>query len=208
MERRFLLGALVAMLCGCSGSGSTTPVTQAPVIQATAPKIVFIGDSITALWATLPADAINMGVPGETSDQMLARFDDVIAAHANIIVILAGTNDLRHLANPTIDNISKMADKASHASMRVVIGTILPINDWSAGMPLDATAGNIAVHAWNRDLKNLAAGFGYQIADYYPGMVLPDDTQNSALFKADRLHPNDAGYAVMWGILERLLHGS
>lgn len=202
--------ALAALLAACGG-GTEAPVpTPAPV--APAPQkletVVFVGDSITAYWK-LPDGILNAGVGGNTSADMLARFDtDVMSKKPTVVVILAGTNDIRHVVAPTTQNIGTMADRAAASGARVILGTIPPINDWAQGMPVTAVEGNQAVLDWNRDLRNMAKGFGYQLADYYPGLVNADGTQNATLFTSDRLHPNDAGYAVMWPVVSPLLHGN
>lgn len=206
---RHIYGILLAMLlCGCGGgtepSNSAAPQAVAPS-ESTGP-IVFMGDSITAYWTTLPAQDINMGVPGDTTVQMLARFSDALNEHPGILVILGGTNDIRHIANPTIDNIATMADEAVQQGAIVVLSTLPPINDWSAGMPVDAMQGNAEVLAWNQSLRDLAHSKGYRLADYYPVLVLPNGAQNPALFNDDHLHPDPAGYAVMWPILQPLLN--
>lgn len=200
---------LCALLTACGDAQSppsTVPTNSVPP-SAVGP-VVFIGDSITAYWP-LPAGIIDAGVPGDTSAQMLARFDaDVLAYSPATVVILAGTNDIRHLASPDQSNLFAMVEKAESAGAHVIVGTIPPINDWSAGMPVDAAQGNAEVMAWNRGIRDAAFAYGFEIADYYPRLVNPDNTQNAALFNSDHLHPNAAGYAVMTPVVNARLHGN
>lgn len=199
---------LVAMLAGCGGSQSASvPMTGAYTATAAvrAKLVVFMGDSITAYWGpSLPvSDASDVGVPGETSDLMYARFkNDVLDQHPTTVVILAGTNDIRHNGyRATQAYVQQMANDAAAAGAQVILGTVPPINDWNSQMPVTADQGNAIVAQWNDSLKTLALQFGYQIADYHSLMVLPDGTQNSDLFNSDRLHPDPAGYVVMWKAL-------
>lgn len=164
-----------------------------------------MGDSITYYWGpTLPvANASDVGVPGETSDQMYARFkNDVLDQRPTTVVILAGTNDIRHNGYAATQTyVQKMANDAAADGARVILGTLPPINDWNSQMPVTADEGNALVATWNADLKMLAAQFGYEVADYHSLMVLPDGSQNANLFNADHLHPNAAGYQAMWQAL-------
>ena len=65
------------------------------------------------------------------------------------------------------------------------------------------------LHAqWNEGIRAGARTYGYTVAEYYDAMINSDGTQNAALFAIDRVHPNGAGYAVMWGVLAPLLNVS
>jgi lysophospholipase L1-like esterase len=178
---------------------TASTVTVAPVQSK---LVVFMGDSITAYWGpSLPvSDASDVGVPGETSDLMYARFkNDVLDQKPTTVVILAGTNDIRHNGySATQAYVQQMANDAAAAGIKVILGTVPPINDW---VVVTTDEGNALVAKWNSDLKTLALQFGYQIADYHSLMVLPDGTQNASLFNADHLHPDAAGYVVMWKAL-------
>ena len=65
-------------------------------------KIVLIGDSITESWKGYSPEffaenpyLINKGVSGETTPQILGRFnDDVISLSPEAVIILAGINDI------------------------------------------------------------------------------------------------------------------
>lgn len=193
---------LTICLVGCGGGGTSAPD---PV---TIPSTVFIGDSITYAWPLAQdfSGETDVGIAGQTSADMLARFDaDVIAHHPQIVVILAGTNDMLRVTNPTTDNIAEMASRASAAGIRVALCTIPPIANWSMGVTItDPTLGNATVAAFNESLVNLAHAYSYSLADYHAVLILPDGSQNGALF-VDGVHPDDAGYAVMTKIIAPLL---
>ena len=70
-------------------------------------RVVFIGDSITDYWKLAeyfpgkPYIAINRGIDGQTTPQMLVRFrQDVIDLHPKVLVVLAGTNDIAGVTGP------------------------------------------------------------------------------------------------------------
>ena len=82
-----------------------------------------MGDSITDMWA-LPQFGgffpgkpyVDRGIGGQTSPQMVLRFrPDVIALQPQVVVILAGTNDIAGNTGPmtleeTQGNLATMAE--------------------------------------------------------------------------------------------------
>jgi hypothetical protein len=62
------------------------------------PSIAFVGDSITAdgSWADWFPDrkVHNLGVAGDTTDELVARLDSVVDADPDAVALLIGTNDL------------------------------------------------------------------------------------------------------------------
>lgn len=216
---RQILSSLVCsvVLAGCGGGGGDTPAPPAasapaePAVKATSAHIVFMGDSITAHWdetayaspllSARITGELNVGVSGQTSAQMLARFEtDVLAHSPAIVVIEAGINDIGHDATigvtPNTSAISEMAEKASAAGARVVICAMpnaAPIS-WSA-----AELAQIA--PLNAQLKQLASAYGYGFADYYTATSV-NGVQASAMFESDLTHPNATGYDAMWPALK------
>ena len=85
--------------------------------------------------------AINRGIGGQTTPQMLLRFKvDVLQLSPDAVVILAGTNDLAgNAGDATIEeiaeNIFSMAELADSAGVEVIICSLLPAIDyvWSPG---------------------------------------------------------------------------
>src|SRR5213076_3628426 len=103
-------------------------------------RVVFMGDSITDGWklATyFPSKPyIDRGISGQTTPQMLVRFrPDVIALRPEVVLILAGTNDLAGNTGPSTleaieDNLTSMAELARASGIRVVLASILPVGDY------------------------------------------------------------------------------
>jgi lysophospholipase L1-like esterase len=189
--RRIL--ALCVMLAGCGGGGGT----EAPAKAEQDTVTVFIGDSITAGWAVeqLVPGAVNAGVPSNSTSQMLTRFDaDVLSHHPAVVVILGGTNDLPgweqrpelDFANPA--NIFEMAQKATTAGARVIVGTITPTD--STARP------DSLIRTYNQRIKDGAAVYGYTVVDYYTALQPFDEADF-----LDGLHPNGKGYEAMWKTL-------
>jgi lysophospholipase L1-like esterase len=128
-----------------SGCGSAKfPV--APAGHTTPPTVVFIGDSITAIWGSGqegPQFAqhptwIAKGISGQNSNQLLARFQtDVVALHPDIVHILVGTNDVypgwtlgpcdvpagSQNAIDSPANVTAMVQMAQAADIKVILAT-------------------------------------------------------------------------------------
>jgi len=171
-------------------------------------RVVFMGDSITQGWKldeSFPGKPyVNRGISGQTSPQMLVRFrQDVIDLKPNVVVILAGTNDLAGNTGPmtpeeTESNLASMADLAAQNGIRVVLCSILPAFDfpWNPGQE---PAPRIAlINAW---IRGYAAAKGYIYVDYYSAMKDERGGLPPTLSK-DGVHPLPAGYAVMAPLAE------
>src|SRR5688572_25914201 len=73
-------------------------------------RVVFMGDSITDAWPQRIPEFftgkgyIGRGISGQTTSQMLVRFrSDVIDLKPQVVVILAGTNDIAGNTGPMTD---------------------------------------------------------------------------------------------------------
>ena len=121
---------------------------------ANLPSVVFMGDdSISDFGAAAFAQNpnwINKGIAGQTSGQVLARFQtDVVNLHPSIVNIVVGVNDVLNPdwgvgecgpgTIPAIDtcaNIAAMAQMAQAAGIKTIVGTI-PVNSAAVGEPFD-----------------------------------------------------------------------
>src|SRR5206468_970334 len=152
-------------------------------------RVVFMGDSITDMWA-LPRFGgffpgkpyINRGISGQTTPQMLVRFrPDAIALQPKVVVILAGTNDLAGNTGPMTvesieDNLRSMAELAMLNGIRVVFASVLPINDYTKnkdGAPVIQSARRppdkiIAINQW---MKTFAEQNNQTYLDYFSAVV-------------------------------------
>jgi lysophospholipase L1-like esterase len=165
-----------------------------------------MGDSITRRWDLTQFDTaptLNFGVDANTTIQMLARFNDVVAAAPGVVVILGGVNDLQDFgpSAASIDSIKSMAAQAKSAGIRVILCSVMPSTDFQFGT-LHFTLAD--VEAFNTQVIQLAQANGYLYADYYDEFLNPEGTVNNSLY-LDGLHPNPAGYAVMWKVIAPLL---
>jgi enterochelin esterase-like enzyme len=113
---------------------------------AEAPRVVFMGDSITEGWVRgdpgLFVDGvIGRGISAQTSPQMLVRFrQDVLALEPRVVHIMAGTNDIAGNTGPATvrdyqNNILAMVDLARANGIAVVLAGIPPSRQLYHGLP-------------------------------------------------------------------------
>jgi lysophospholipase L1-like esterase len=177
-------------------------------------RIVFMGDSITEEWGNLYPEFfsgknyINRGIGGQTTPQMLIRFKpDAIDLKPDVIVILAGTNDIAGNTGPSTvrmitDNIFSMAELAIAYDIIVVLASILPVYQYSwADDVIDPPS---IVDSINIKIKEYVENQGLVYLDYYSSMV--DDRKGLKLdYTGDGVHPNEAGYKVMSTIADDII---
>jgi uncharacterized SAM-binding protein YcdF (DUF218 family)/lysophospholipase L1-like esterase len=197
--------------------------------SATAP-IVFIGASYVGGW-TLPAVAghpvVNKGVAGESSSQVLARFDrDVIALHPRAVVIWGYINDIHHAPPDQGDaakakakqNVLEMIRRAKASGIEPIVVTELTLRASDAwGEWLMGLAGSVLgkeghqarinrhvldLNAW---LRATAAREGLLVIDLQPALSDPDGQRRKAYCKDDGSHVTEAGYRAATAYAEPLL---
>jgi lysophospholipase L1-like esterase len=141
---------------------------------------------------------LNRGVNGERSDQIRARFvRDVVQAAPDLVVIVAGVNDLYQGRSAELveRELEAMYDAARAAKIPVVAGTILPFNTATR----DQNARMLAVNGWIREYA--AAHPDVVVCDTRAAVAEPSDTDRLAS-SPDGLHPSAAGYRSMATALE------
>lgn len=168
-------------------------------------RIVFMGDSITEFWSVINPDFftgkpyINRGISGQTTPQMLVRFKpDVIALKPDVVVLLAGINDIAGNTGPSTiemiaDNIFSMAELAQANQIKMILCSVLPAFDfpWATGLQPAEKVVNL-----NKIIQKYADANEMLYLDYYSAMV---DERNGlkVIYSEDGVHPNKAGYEVM-----------
>jgi lysophospholipase L1-like esterase len=176
-------------------------------------RVVFMGNSITQGWSeTDPAffngkPYINRGISGQTTPQMLSRFQvDVVNVLPTVVVILAGTNDIAGNSGPTTvkkiqGNIASMAQLAKTNGIQVVLCSVLPVYKypWSQAVnPIDS------ISSLNSLIKTYAQENEMIYADFYSPMVNEQKGLKTE-YSGDGVHPNLAGYRVMNPIVEEAI---
>jgi len=178
-------------------------------------RVVFLGDSITDMWKleqSFPGRAyINRGIGGQTTPQMLIRFrPDVIDLVPKVVVILAGTNDLAGNTGPMTlteieANLQTMAELARVHGIRVVLSSVLPVNNYTERsklfFPLRPPAQILELNQW---IKDYATRNSFAYLDYFNAMVDEKGMLRADLAE-DGLHPNAKGYAIMTALAQKAI---
>lgn len=176
-------------------------------------RIVFMGNSITIGWLShFPQffegkPYVNRGIGGQTTPQMLLRFrQDVLALDPEVVVLLAGTNDIAGNTGPTsleqiMDNIISMTELAQSNGIQVVLASVLPAYDypWRKGMQP-----NIKIPKLNAMIAAYARRANAVYLDYFSAMTDGNNGLQESL-GYDGVHPNSKGYQVMAPLTEQAI---
>ena len=143
---------------------------------------------------------LNRGVNGERSDQIRARFGRDVLGKGDLVVIIAGVNDIYQGRGAEVvqRELEAMYDAARAARIPVVAGTIVPYNTATA----DQNARMRAVNTWIRDYS--AHHDGIVFCDTRAAVAAPDSADRLA-FSPDDLHPSPEGYRLMATAIERAI---
>lgn len=154
--------------------------------------IVCFGDSLTygtgapkgmdypsQLSGILNREIINMGIPGTTTVDGLARLDSVIEKNPGYVLITLGGNDLKN----RMSKEQAFKNLESIISRLQVVGSLVII-------------GGIDVPVWGRGF-----GKGYEELAEKTGSVLIPNVYKGIIgnrdLMSDAIHPNSKGYSIM-----------
>jgi lysophospholipase L1-like esterase len=178
-------------------------------------RVVLMGDSITEFWLKIQPDFfsnkpyyIGRGISGQTTPQMLVRFrQDVINLQPDVVVILAGVNDIAGNTGPTtnekiVGNIISMIELAHANKIKVILCSVLPAVNFN-WRPNDKAAETII--QLNQLIQSYAKQQDIPYVDYHTAMA---DAKNGLPkeFSEDGVHPNLKGYQTMSPLLEKAIN--
>lgn len=181
-----------------------------PPAPAGQKRVVFFGDSITDNWGRrvgtfFPGEPyINRGISGQTTPQMLIRFQqDVVHLHPAAVVILAGTNDIAGNTGPSTlemieDNFASMVAIAKQNGIKVILASVLPAAayPWRPGVQPAQE-----IRQLNQALSEMCRREGLVYLDYYSAMADEQGGMRAGL-SSDGVHPTAKGYEVMAPLAE------
>jgi len=163
-------------------------------INSTGTNIIAFGDSlvygtgssergVTDMFSLVSKEVgvpiINVGIPGNTTNDALVRIDhDVLSKDPRIVFVLLGGNDYLNKIpkEQTFVNLSQIIEKIQESGAAVI---------------LIGVRGGIFVDRFEEDYKLLAK-------EYKTGFVpnILDGLITKRNFMADSVHPNDKGYRI------------
>ncbi|MGE5458334.1 MAG: SGNH/GDSL hydrolase family protein [Methanococcaceae archaeon] len=173
-------------------------------------RVVFYGNSITESWALIDSSFfkvngyLDRGISGQTSSQMLIRFrQDVIDLKPDLVVILAGTNDIAENAGPialkyVFGNIVSMVQLAHINNIKVIISSVLPAYKFPWRSDLQPAEQIVKL---NSMLKSYCDENKISYVDYYP--LLVDERKGlDPKYTKDGVHPTLDGYKIMEALVQ------
>lgn len=181
-----------------------------PAARAADPLLVFYGDSRMAEWPQPPwlaEPVVNLGIAGQTTRQILDRFDvHLVPLRPKIVVIQAGINDLKTIplfpdeeARIIADcrsNLQQMVERSRALGARVVISTICPVGKLPLHRrPFWSDRVDSAIREVNQSIKSFASD-GVTVLDTAAlltdgsGKLVPE-------YSRDFLHLSAEGYAQL-----------
>ena len=170
-------------------------------------SIAFLGDSITnhGNWESWFPDreTHNLGVSGDTTDDLIERIDQVIELHPDAVALLVGANDLgqRKSVEHLVRNIEFLLVTLRRGlpGTRMLVQSIMPRGAEFAERVQDA----------NRHLRQFAPSVNAQYLDLWPALTGSSDGHSAdeiaPAFSDDKLHLTAAGYEAWLGELRPAL---
>ena len=221
-------GLLVMIAAGCgdssdrgsrtAGTASASSSSSSPaqaVAAAPLPRIVFLGDSLTAGYGLAKSEAVpaliqarlnqqgyryevvNAGVSGDTSAGGLSRLDWSLEGPVEVLVIELGANDgLRGLPVSQMKrNLGEIITRAKARGITVIL----------TGMEAPPNYGAVYTSEFRQAYRELADEHDVAFVPFYLEGVAGDPRLNIA----DGIHPNAAGSRIIertvWRALEPVL---
>lgn len=150
---------------------------------------------------------INLGISGQTTAQMLLRFNtDVLALQPAGVLVLAGRNDIDGNTGPMTlkmiqKNIFSMVELAKAHQIKVILCSVLPAGTfyWNSQ---EKPANRIV--QLNKSIENYAEANNIPYVEFYSSMA--DDQKGlPACYSNNEVHPNKTGYQVTQPLIENAL---
>jgi lysophospholipase L1-like esterase len=184
------------------------------------PVLLFFGDSRALMWAEPDSfvgfHVVNRGIGNQTTAQIAMRVDsDVVPLHPSVVVLEAGVNDLKSIAQLPArraeivadceSNLERIVNACRRAGATVVVVSIFDIGDVSLWKrPFWSGEVSAAVREVNAFLPRLA-GSHVLFFDAAPVLGGPGRVEHD--YQLDYLHLSPAGYRALDGKLVPLLSG-
>ena len=223
-----VLAAVSALVAGCGRENDTRergpelrevapPPAAAP--SAARPRIVFLGDSLSAGYGladkaqSVPSliqkhldaagynyEVVNQGVSGDTSAGGVSRLDWSLSGDVRVLVVELGGNDgLRGLpVETTRKNIAQIITTARQRGVRVLL----------TGMEAPPSYGPLYTSQFRQLFRDLAREHDVPFMPFF----LEGVAGNPALNQPDGIHPNPEGAVIVeqavWKSLQPLLEAN
>jgi acyl-CoA thioesterase-1 len=193
-------------------------VSPAPPHDDARPRVVFLGDSLTAGLGLSPEEAypslvqqkidadelgfkvVNAGVSGDTSAGGLSRLDWALEGDVRVLVVALGGNDaLRGLPVDDLKaNLSTIIERAQAKKIRVIL----------AGMEAPPNFGQSYIVSFHQVYPEIAKKYGVPLVPF----LLQGVAGIEGLNQRDGIHPTAEGARTVadnvWSVLRPTLKGT
>jgi len=144
----------------------------------------------------------NLGADGETTAQILARVDDVIALRPARCVVYGGTNDViaQYSTATIMANLTALYRTLRGAGIEPIACTILPIY-----LPAFETTYRAAIQKLNANIAYYAQTNGMHLLDLYGASVDPTTGDFIDGYDTDGEHPHGTGAGVLGALMAEKL---
>lgn len=172
-------------------------------------KVVCLGDSITYGWPWGPAvswtkmladqivgEVINRGIPGNTTSQMLERFDKaVLKLNPSHVIIMGGLNDvvLQDSFDRITWNLRSMAEIARDNGIKAIFGLPTVIDEPGLERLI------WKIRAW---IIKYSEEHHIPVINFTQAFYDEENHIISELLAADGAHPTKAGYQAMYAQID------
>ncbi|MEG1835768.1 MAG: GDSL-type esterase/lipase family protein [Oscillospiraceae bacterium] len=179
-------------------------------------EIVFAGDSITDFYKLdkwFPEYTVcNRGICGETTRNLLERFDETITVmKPKLIILLIGINDLNRGkgsesaimgTESIIININKKLPQC-----KIILQSVYPVNKNKTDKfdGYNESANSSEIIAMNYKLRELSQKYNCRFADIYSDLIDENGDFKKDL-TIDGLHPNENGYEIITKKLKPIIN--
>ncbi len=226
-KRRLVVCFLAGLVASCNlgafscgfgherASSEVAPPPPAPKTEDERPKIVVLGDSLTAGLGLLDTqsyphllqekidrdgfsyEVVNAGVSGDTSAGGVRRLDWTLQEDVRVLIVALGANDgLRGLSVAEMKaNLGQIIETARAKNISVIL----------AGMEAPPNYGPEYAAAFRQAYRDLALKYRVLFVPFLLDKVAGQATLN----QGDGIHPNPEGAAIVadtvWNVLKPLL---
>lgn len=153
----------------------------------------------------------NLGIPGETTDGLVNRFENELTArkrhnHDSIFIFAFGANDVAYLVEENRfrvskekfgENLAQVIEKTQGITKKILLINTLPVVEEKNSVPRNGkTRLNKHIEEYNQVLQELADKYDVKLIDVFSKFAEQD--YKKLFVPDDGLHPNSEGHRIMF----------
>ncbi len=175
-------------------------------------KVVFVGDSITEGWLTVPylsKSVLDYGIAGDVTTGVLNRVEQIINAKPKKVLINIGVNDLSTKNALVVSNYRKILERLVQElpPQNVICCAVRPVN-YLLPLVVGLYSDNVPIRNLNLSIKNMCSELGcvFEPETYSVHVIpwTPDEIMNPE-HTVDGLHLSPLGYSTEYAVIGKYL---